>query len=249
MNFPADRMEDRRGKRDRAPGPVCLGGQVQSLASRTDRPPLEDLPPLEPARARGRSHAGWRHRSAAAIETLGLQVDAIVGTSIGSLIGAMYAGSRSVGYIEEELPGLAKDDYFRLNAKFLAGHPGSQHVQRRDLPAGPRNCSRWRPSTSSAALLLRRGVPGHRCVGADARVPTSGSRMPCTDPALRRVRALRVEGRDGRGHHRRAALRFANAAARAHHRGRSDRQAEPPGAATGRTRSPPCSRPSTSWRT
>ena len=65
---------------------------------------------------RGMAHIGVLR----AIETLGIHVDAIVGTSIGSLIGAMYAGSRSVTYIEEELPGLAKDDYFRLNfAKFL----------------------------------------------------------------------------------------------------------------------------------
>ena len=85
-------------------------------------PALGDLPPvgtllvLGGGAMRGMAHIGVLR----AIETLGIHVDAIVGTSIGSLIGAMYAGSRSVTYIEEELPGLAKDDYFRLNfAKFL----------------------------------------------------------------------------------------------------------------------------------
>lgn len=85
-------------------------------------PALEELPPvgtllvLGGGAMRGMAHIGVLR----AIEALGIQVDAIVGTSIGSLIGAMYTGSRSVTYIEEELPGLAKDDYFRLNfAKFL----------------------------------------------------------------------------------------------------------------------------------
>lgn len=50
-----------------------------------------------------------------------MKYDAIVGTSIGSLIGAMIASSLTPSQIEEVLPGLAKDDYFRLNfAKFLS---------------------------------------------------------------------------------------------------------------------------------
>ena len=65
---------------------------------------------------RGMAHIGVLR----ALGRLGLKIDAIVGTSIGSLIGAMWAGSSDVAEIEERLPGLAKDDYFRLNfAKFL----------------------------------------------------------------------------------------------------------------------------------
>lgn len=65
---------------------------------------------------RGMAHIGVLR----ALERTGIRIDAIVGTSIGSLIGAMLTGSASVAEIEERLPGLAKDDYFRLNfAKFL----------------------------------------------------------------------------------------------------------------------------------
>lgn len=85
-------------------------------------PALDSLPPigtllvLGGGAMRGMAHIGVLR----AIEALGIKVDAIVGTSIGSLIGAMYSGSSSVSDIERELPGLAKDDYFRLNfAKFL----------------------------------------------------------------------------------------------------------------------------------
>ena len=65
---------------------------------------------------KGVCHVGaWR----ALLET-DVRIAGIVGTSIGSLIGAMLTGSSSVAEIEERLPGLAKDDYFRLNfAKFL----------------------------------------------------------------------------------------------------------------------------------
>lgn len=93
--------------------PGLEGGHGLSLG---EHPPVETLLVLGGGAMRGMAHIGVLR----AIETLGIHVDGIVGTSIGSLIGAMYAGSRSVTYIEEELPGLAKDDYFRLNfAKFL----------------------------------------------------------------------------------------------------------------------------------
>lgn len=60
---------------------------------------------------RGISHVGVLK----AIERLGIEIDAIVGCSIGALIGAMYAGGKSVEEIEEILRQLEKGDYFRLN--------------------------------------------------------------------------------------------------------------------------------------
>ncbi|MEL6713404.1 MAG: patatin-like phospholipase family protein [Planctomycetota bacterium] len=96
---------------------------LSSLAEDGDfGPPLDALPPIENllvlggGAMRGMAHIGVLR----AIERAGIRIDGIVGTSIGSLIGAMYSGSSSVAEIEERLPGLAKDDYFRLNfAKFL----------------------------------------------------------------------------------------------------------------------------------
>lgn len=102
-----------------APGgdPMLVPGLEEGHGPALDQvPDIDTLLVLGGGAMRGMAHIGVLR----AIETLGIHVDAIVGTSIGSLIGAMYAGSRSAAYIEEELPGLAKDDYFRLNfAKFL----------------------------------------------------------------------------------------------------------------------------------
>jgi NTE family protein len=65
---------------------------------------------------RGMAHVGVMR----ALATLGLEPDAIVGTSIGSLIGAMVAGGRTLDEIEAILGDLHKGDYFRLNTvKFL----------------------------------------------------------------------------------------------------------------------------------
>ena len=65
---------------------------------------------------RGMAHVGVLR----ALRTLGLQIDAIVGTSIGALIGAMAAGGRSVEEIEGVVFQLHREDYFRLNTlKFL----------------------------------------------------------------------------------------------------------------------------------
>ena len=49
------------------------------------------------------------------MRTLGIQYDAIVGTSIGSLVGAMAASGRSADEMEEILAKVQKEDYFRLN--------------------------------------------------------------------------------------------------------------------------------------
>ncbi|MGK0483974.1 MAG: NTE family protein, partial [Planctomycetota bacterium] len=85
-------------------------------------PPLDSIGPIETllvlggGAMRGMAHIGVLR----AIDSLGIKIDAIVGTSIGSLIGAMVAGNATTEEIEERLPGLAKDDYFRLNlTKFL----------------------------------------------------------------------------------------------------------------------------------
>ena len=86
-------------------------------------PPLESLPPVDTVLVlgggamRGMAHIGVLR----ALQALDIKYDAIVGTSIGSLIGAMAASGLSPTEMEEVLPGLAKDDYFRLNfAKFIS---------------------------------------------------------------------------------------------------------------------------------
>ncbi len=60
---------------------------------------------------RGMAHIGVLR----AIRTLGIQVDAIVGTSIGALVGAMAAGGIPIDRIESLVAAVQKEDYFRLN--------------------------------------------------------------------------------------------------------------------------------------
>lgn len=50
-----------------------------------------------------------------ALRTLGIRYDAIIGTSIGSLVGAMAAGGMDLEEVEELIQDLQKEDYFRLN--------------------------------------------------------------------------------------------------------------------------------------
>ncbi|MFT5286488.1 MAG: NTE family protein [Planctomycetota bacterium] len=65
---------------------------------------------------RGMAHIGVLR----ALRDLGIKVDAIVGTSIGSLVGAMAASGNSVEQMEEKIAALQKGDYFKLNfLKFL----------------------------------------------------------------------------------------------------------------------------------
>lgn len=85
-------------------------------------PPLDSLPPIDTllvlggGAMRGMAHIGVLR----GLDRLGIKIDAVVGTSIGALIGGMLAGGSSAYEIETLLPNLAKDDYFRLNfAKFL----------------------------------------------------------------------------------------------------------------------------------
>ena len=59
---------------------------------------------------RGMAHVGVLR----ALHTLGIKVDVIVGTSIGSLVGAMAAGGRTIDTIESMLGDIQKADYFRL---------------------------------------------------------------------------------------------------------------------------------------
>ena len=65
---------------------------------------------------RGIAHVGVLK----AMETLGIRYDAIVGCSIGSMIGAMACGGYSLEKIEAIVGEVQKQDYFRLNVvKFL----------------------------------------------------------------------------------------------------------------------------------
>jgi len=65
---------------------------------------------------RGMAHVGILR----ALKTLDIKYDAIVGTSIGSLVGAMAAGGASVDEIERTVSMVQKENTFRLNfVKFL----------------------------------------------------------------------------------------------------------------------------------
>jgi NTE family protein len=60
---------------------------------------------------RGMAHVGVLR----ALDTLGIHYDAIVGTSIGALVGAMAAGGMDVDAMESVIGDVQKQDYFRLN--------------------------------------------------------------------------------------------------------------------------------------
>ncbi len=60
---------------------------------------------------RGMAHIGVLK----AFERLGMTFDAVVGTSIGALVGAMAAGGMGTEQMTEVVSKLQKDDYFRLN--------------------------------------------------------------------------------------------------------------------------------------
>jgi NTE family protein len=60
---------------------------------------------------RGMAHIGILK----ALKTLGIEYDAIVGTSIGALVGAMAAAGYSIEKMEETVGSVQKGDYFRLN--------------------------------------------------------------------------------------------------------------------------------------
>src|SRR5688572_13959349 len=60
---------------------------------------------------RGMAHVGVLK----AMQTLDIGYDAVVGTSIGALVGAMAASGASVEEIEDIVASVQKDDYFRLN--------------------------------------------------------------------------------------------------------------------------------------
>ena len=60
---------------------------------------------------RGMAHVGVLQ----AIDKLGIRFDAIVGTSIGALVGAMAAGGVELEQIETMIKDVQKQDYFRLN--------------------------------------------------------------------------------------------------------------------------------------
>ncbi|MEQ1892129.1 MAG: patatin-like phospholipase family protein [Planctomycetota bacterium] len=78
---------------------------------------------------RGMAHVGVLK----ALARLGIQYDAVVGTSIGSLIGALAAGGTSLKRMEEIVSNLQKEDYFKLNfVKFLLKGVRASSVYRGD---------------------------------------------------------------------------------------------------------------------
>ncbi len=78
---------------------------------------------------RGMAHVGVLK----ALARLGIHYDAIVGTSIGALVGALAAGGNSIQHMEEILSTLQKEDYFKLNfVKFLLKGVRASSVYRGD---------------------------------------------------------------------------------------------------------------------
>ena len=78
---------------------------------------------------RGMAHVGVLK----ALARLGIRYDAIVGTSIGALVGALAAGGCSIARMEEIVSHLQKEDYFKLNfVKFLLKGVRASSVYRGD---------------------------------------------------------------------------------------------------------------------
>lgn len=78
---------------------------------------------------RGMAHVGVLK----ALARLGVRYDAVVGTSIGALIGALAAGGVPLRSMEEIVSNLQKEDYFKLNfVKFLLKGVRASSVYRGD---------------------------------------------------------------------------------------------------------------------
>jgi NTE family protein len=78
---------------------------------------------------RGMAHVGVLK----AMDRLGFKYDAIVGTSIGALVGSMAASGCSIERMEEMVSSLQKEDYFKLNfLKFLLKGVRTSSVYRGD---------------------------------------------------------------------------------------------------------------------
>lgn len=78
---------------------------------------------------RGMAHVGVLK----ALERLGIRYDAIIGTSIGALIGCLAAGGVPLRRMEEIVSNLQKEDYFKLNfVKFLLKGVRASSVYRGD---------------------------------------------------------------------------------------------------------------------
>lgn len=137
---------------------------------------------------RGFSHIGVIR----AIERLGLHVDEVVGTSMGAVMGALYASGADSQQIEEVASRISIDDYFRLNVvKFLVR--GLKHASvykgrtfreflRESLPqksfaelARPFYCNAMSLTTGGSAIFGLKGapsVPVAEAVYASACLPT-----------------------------------------------------------------------------
>ena len=93
------------------PGPMP-GGLLGSVVGRRPRIVLV----LGGGGMRGMAHIGVLK----AMHRLGIHYDAVVGTSIGALVGAMAAGRYSIERMEQLIQDIEKGDYFQLNfLKFL----------------------------------------------------------------------------------------------------------------------------------
>lgn len=96
--------------------PDPLVADLERGAALADLAPIGTVLVLGGGAMRGMAHIGVLR----ALRSLGIGFDAVVGTSIGALIGAMIVGGTGIEELERLLASLEKEDYFRLNtAKIL----------------------------------------------------------------------------------------------------------------------------------
>ena len=104
--------------------------QPAEVAARASHPRPRTVLVLGGGGMRGMAHVGVLK----ALDMLGIQYDAVVGTSIGSLVGAMAAGGYSLDKIASIIKDVQKQDYFRLNVvKFLLKGTRAPSMYRGDL--------------------------------------------------------------------------------------------------------------------
>ena len=114
----------RRAPLNTSPAPASSGLLVQGARTRPSTVLV-----LGGGGMRGMAHVGVLK----ALERLGIRYDAIIGTSIGALIGALAAGGVPLKRMEEIVSNLQKEDYFKLNfVKFLLKGVRASSVYRGD---------------------------------------------------------------------------------------------------------------------
>ena len=114
-------MNDRRPSSRPFPPPLAAGV--------TDRAQPRTVLVLGGGGMRGMAHVGVLK----ALDRLGMTYDAVVGTSIGALIGALAAAGNTLDEMEEIVANLQRENYFKLNfVKFLLKGVRTSSIYRGD---------------------------------------------------------------------------------------------------------------------